>query len=72
MSLEYLKARNNFGNSENRSSFSIEIHKCHENNPKCRSEEEIDKLLDIMMFNMYILSERSENKINQDKSPIFA
>ena len=55
--MSYLKAKNSYTNSQERTSFSMEIYRCTKmNNPNCKNDDEITNMLNSLMFNIYILT----------------
>ena len=66
-----LFAENGYQNSVDRKSFSLEIFVCNRGD-LCKTEPEIKKMLDHMMFNVFIVREDVEigNKKNYFESPL--
>lgn len=56
---KWFRVKNGYTNYRERISFAVEVIKCSKDqNPNCKSEEEIGKVLDLMYFTFYYIEEK--------------
>jgi hypothetical protein len=71
--IEYLSLMNAYSNNFERMSFSMEFHTCLRTlGSSCQPAPNVKKMLDVAMFNIFILSEAAElgNTDNYEKTPL--
>ena len=58
----FYKIKNGYTNQTERASFSIEVHKCNidHDGPLCKSDTEINEILEMLVFTMYNVEEKAD------------